>query len=122
MTKLHFLTAFILFCTTCYAQQVVVGLDKMNVAYVGVVNPISVASDIYSCDELVVKVDNEVLHGKDCQYSFSPSKAGRVTIAIYGKHSGELKKIGGVPVRVCKIPEPVVSLADKTDGYISQAE
>ncbi len=66
MRKVLLFIASTISWATLFAQHAVVQLDYMNVAYIGLENPISITSDIYNCDQLVVKVNDTVLGGKDC--------------------------------------------------------
>ena len=102
-----------------HAQHVTLVPDKMNTVYTGVNTRISVSSDDYTCNQLVVKVNDKELDGKDCEYNFSPGETGMATLTVYGKQGSILKKIDEVPVRVKRLPDPIISLGGKADGYIS---
>ncbi len=115
---------FILSISTgfAHAQRVVIQLDKMNVAYIGIDNPISIANNAVSSDQLVVKVDNGRITGKNGEYIYTPEKAGIATIDVFAKTRKGLKKMGSYMARVKKLPSPEISIAGKTSGYISRLQ
>ena len=105
-----------------YGQHVTIGLDKMNMAYVGVDNPVSITSDSYACDQLLVTTDNGKITGQGCDHNFSPDKIGVANINVYAQIRGEKKRIGGLRVSIRNLPTPVISIADRTEGYISKLQ
>ncbi len=123
MKKKPLLVLSVITITALHAQHVVLGLDKMNVAYIGVPNPMSIASDIYSCDQLVVKEDGILLEGKDCQYNLHATKVGVTEIEIFGLRGHELVKIGVEAIRVKRLPDFAVAVAgSNSDGTISKSK
>ena len=102
-------------------------LDKMNVFYIGVDNPITVAAAGYSIED--VSVEPEVATGVTTKedaaagkghYNITVEKEGPLQMNIKAKTQDGTKKIvGGLKVRVKSIPNPIASLADKYGGPMS---
>jgi hypothetical protein len=104
------------------AQGIVVSADKMNVAYVGVDNPMTIVAGQYSCDQLVVSADNGTLKSLgDCRFDFHPKKTGMVDIVVNARTSKGLKQVGTTRFRVKSMPEPHAAIAGKSGGDISTA-
>lgn len=105
-----------------YAQHVTVSADKMNIAYIGVSNPISVSADSVACDEIILKTDNGTIAGAGCDYNYMPGIPGNARIEVYTKRGNILKKIYEYPLRAKKVPPPTISVAGKTGGFISRTQ
>ena len=104
------------------AQHVAVETDKINSAYVGEDNPITVVSGNYTCDQLVVKTDNGTLKGNGCTYTYRPERPGMAKITVYARTGRKQKQISVQNIRVKKMPLPEISLAGKRAGNLSLAE
>lgn len=111
------------------APSVTVAADQMNVFYIGVDNPISVAAAGVSSNDIDVRISgggggsmSRVANGK---YNVKVSKqtgAGEFcNIDVWNKKDG--KKLGSYPFRVKRIPDPSARLTNnKTDGIIKSGE
>ncbi len=115
--------------TRDYTFQYMVGstgasiqLDKMNVFYIGVENPITVSAAGYSIEDISVSIPGAELKptGKGT-YNVSVTKPGKVEAAIIAKTPTGPKQVGGMEVRVKTIPDPVAKVAGKTGGFLSSA-
>ncbi len=98
-------------------------LDKMNVFYIGVPNPITVSAAGYSLQDISVNIPGaDVTADKDAglgHYVVRVSKPGEVDANIIAKKTdGGTEKAGGMKVRVKFIPDPVAKVAGKTGGAI----
>lgn len=99
-------------------RSVAVSLDKMNVFYVGVENPVSIsAAGIPSSKMRVAATGVELTKKPNGKYVAIPRKAGQASITVSG---------GGLQptvfeYRVKRIPNPVIKLGDKTGGQIPVA-
>jgi hypothetical protein len=103
-----------------YGQGFAVSADKMNVAYVGVDNPLTIVVEGYSCSQVVVSCNNgELKKTSDCKYFFLPEKEGTSDIVVKVKTSTGLKLIGIKKYRVKIIPNLQVAIAGKTSGKIA---
>lgn len=96
-----------------------VALDKMNVFYIGVDNPISVAAAGVSSNDLKVSASGVTLNsdGKS-HYIVKASTPGEASITLSG---------GGLPpttfkYRVKRIPDPVPSLGKLRGGAVGNGE
>ena len=102
-------------------------LDKMNVFYIGVDNPITVAAAGYSIEDVSVKapgatsvnIKPDDKAGKG-HYNITVEKEGplQMDIIAHTKDAGD-KPVGGLKIRVKRIPNPIASLNGKTSGLMS---
>lgn len=101
-------------------------LDKMNVFYIGVPNPITVSAAGYSLQDISVSIDGAEVKADGEKgighYIVSATKQGNVMANIMAKTEGGIKKVGGMEVRVKYIPDPVAEIAGRQSGAISSAE
>ncbi len=95
-------------------------LDKMNVFYIGVPNPITVSAAGYSMEDISVSIPgatvNKTANG---QYDVTVTTPGTLEADILAKTATGAAKVGGLKVRVKTIPDPVAKVAGKTGGFIS---
>lgn len=104
---------------------VAVGADKMNVFYIGVDNPITVAVPGYDCAVLSARLVGEghITPKGECQYNVVVHKPGTVTVEIYATERGEQKLLAARHFRVKRIPDPRPQLGDLRYGNtIRQAD
>jgi gliding motility-associated protein GldM len=97
-----------------------VSADKMNVFYIGVDNPVTVAAAGVSTSAMTVKMTGGTLTKKSgTNYIAKGSKPGKVTIVVK-----DTKKNKSFPFefRMKRIPDPIVRLGKKTDGLIGSGE
>jgi len=97
---------------------------KMNVFYAGLDNPVSISAPGLSANNLKVSITNGTIQsGPDGNYIVRPEKVGeKSVITVKADIDGTLKDIGSTPFRVKKVPDPVASVANKTEGVISRNE
>ncbi len=97
-------------------------LDKMNVFYIGVPNPITVSAAGYSIEDISVSIPDATLAstGKG-KWDVTVTKPGKVTASINARTDGAVKQVGAMEVRVKSIPDPVAKIAGKTGGVVSAA-
>lgn len=95
-------------------------LDKMNVFYIGVPNPITVSAAGYSLQDISVNIDGaDVKAGEGLgKYVVNVTKQGTVMANINAKTENGIKKVGGMEVRVKYIPDPVAEIAGRSGGTI----
>ena len=94
-------------------------LDKMNVFYIGVDNPVTVAAAGYSVEDVSLGIPDAVIKGEKGHYVITVSKPGTVDVSINAKTAEGQKKVGGMVVRVKRIPDPVAFLSGKNSGGMS---
>ena len=99
-------------------RSATVSADKMNVFYIGVDNPISVAVAGVSSNDVKVRCDGCSLNGSRGKYIATATRPGEVTVNVSG---------GGLPntpfkFRVKRIPDPVAKLGNKGDGSMGNGE
>lgn len=92
-------------------------LDKMNVFYIGVPNPITVTAAGYSLEDVSISIPGATVTstGKGT-YTVVVTQPGKVSAAINAKTAQGVAKVGGMDVRVKRIPDPVAKLGGKISG------
>lgn len=97
-----------------------VQLDKMNVFYIGIPNPVTVSAAGYSLEDVSLSVPGgQVTRTANGKYNvmMPASSAGKVIASINAKtQSGAVQTVGNMEVRVKFIPTPVAKIAGKTGG------
>jgi gliding motility-associated protein GldM len=99
-------------------------LDKMNVFYIGVPNPVTVAAAGYSVEDVSLAVPNsraepDAEKGKG-HYNIFVDKVGTVDVAINAKtKEGPIKQVGKMNVRIKRIPDPVAEINKVSSGGMS---
>lgn len=95
-------------------------LDKMNVFYIGVPNPITVSAAGYSIEDISVSIPGATVTPKDKgHYEVVVSTPGKITASIMAKTPQGSKSVGTMEVRVKQIPDPVARVGGKTGGVMS---
>lgn len=87
--------------------QAAISLDKMNIFFVGVDNPLQIVVPNVAPNELEVKISEGTIEGANTFYTARVRKVGIVRIDLF--HKG--KKIDNQFFRVKKLPNPDLSLA-----------
>lgn len=96
-------------------------LDKMNVFYIGVDNPVTVAAAGYSVEDVSLDIPDAVVRDSALKghYNIRVSKPGKVMVAIKAKtKEGPIKQVGGMEVRVKRIPDPVAKVGGISSGLM----
>lgn len=115
--------------TKDYSFQYMVGstgasmqLDKMNVFYIGVPNPVTVSAAGYSIEDISISVPGADIKstGKGT-YDIMVSQPGKITATINAKTDQGVKPVGAMEVRVKSIPDPVARVGGKSNGVMSSA-
>lgn len=104
----------ILLSLQLYSQTeklLVVSADKMNVLYIGIDNPVSIAVQGITGDKLKVSISNGTITGSNGKYIVKPGQDPISIIEVAEEiKSGEIKKIGCDTFRVKRIPSPVACI------------
>jgi hypothetical protein len=100
-----------------YGQSFAVSADKMNVAYEGVFNELTIVLENCNCDKLVVSTDNGTLVKSDkrCGYILSKAKPGFANFLVQKREVDKLTKVGEVKYKVLPFPLPSTGLAGRRD-------
>jgi gliding motility-associated protein GldM len=100
-----------------------VSADKMNVFYIGVDNPISVAAAGVSSNDIGVSASGGGINlsstGKS-SFNVKVASQGEAVIKVTDKKSG--KQLGEFKFRVKKIPDPVAQIGGKTGGSFGSGQ
>jgi gliding motility-associated protein GldM len=93
-------------------------LDKMNVFYIGVPNPITVSAAGYSLEDISVNVPgaNLTAGAQKGQFIVTVDKPGKITATINAREATGSKQVGAMEIRVKFIPDPVAKVGGKTGG------
>lgn len=94
-----------------------VSLDKMNVFYIGVDNPVSVSVAGVSSNKVKVSASGVSLTGGGGKYNVRASRPGTATLNVSG---GSVNK--KFEYRVKRIPDPIARLGKKESGSIGSGE
>jgi hypothetical protein len=106
-------------------NSVVVSADKMNILYVGIENPVSIAASGISSDKLKVTVSNGTISGSNGKYIVQPVGGSESIIEISAEvKRGDIKKVGTVVFKNKRIPDPSPCIGNycNTSLYITKEE
>jgi hypothetical protein len=123
----------VIFCTIIFNFQlnsqtensVVVSADKMNILYVGIENPVSIAASGISSDKLKVTVSNGTISGSNGKYIVQPVGGSESIIEVSAEvKQGDIKKVGTVVFKNKRIPDPSPCIGSycNTSLYITKEE
>lgn len=100
-------------------------LDKMNVFYIGVPNPITVSAAGYSLQDISVNIEGaNVAPNSEAglgHYIVTADKPGKVMANINAKTENGIKRAGGMEIRVKYIPDPVAEIGGKPNGTMASS-
>ena len=86
---------------------VAIGLDKMNVFYIGVENPVTIAASGIKPENLFVKISLGSITGSKGKYVVTVTSVGETMIEVYGIVNGKEIFLSKYAFRVKRIPDPV---------------
>lgn len=98
-------------------------LDKMNVFYIGVDNPVTVSAAGYSMEDISLNIPGATVSsgGSLGKYSVRVTTQGKVTAAINAKTESGPKQVGAMEIRVKMIPDPIAKVGGKTGSFLEPA-
>jgi len=98
-------------------------LDKMNVFYIGVPNPVTVSAAGYSLQDVYIDpIPNGTITGSLGHYLINMTKPGDITVNIMAKKKeGGTVSVGTSKIRVKYLPDPTAKLGDKASGTMQAA-
>ncbi|HNW88426.1 MAG TPA: GldM family protein [Bacteroidales bacterium] len=112
----------ILFNAQLYAQTEnisVISADKMNVFYIGMDNPVTIAVPGITSDKLKVSINNGSIKGNDGKYVVRVDKVMETIIEVSAEiKPGEEKKVGSNTFRVKRIPNPQACIGNNCSNNI----
>jgi gliding motility-associated protein GldM len=97
-------------------------LDKMNVMYIGVPNPVTLSASGYNIEDVSLSIPGADLSSPSKgHYIAEVSKTGNLEWSIMGKSrtGGGAAKIGGGTIRVKSIPDPMAIVAGISSGLMA---
>ena len=115
MKPTTFLIIFFFVFLVKIQAQAVVSVDKQNVLYVGVDNPVEIAIEGVSLDEIEAAVTGcgIVLIGAKGKYIARVTSPGEAKITVLTTKNGVTTKLGAFPFRCKRIPDATVVLFDE---------
>ena len=117
----YLLVLCLLFCAcNLTAQTIALQLDKMNVLYLGVDNPVTVAVEGYSNKSIFLTTDNGTITGTNGHFNINPNlPAYAMAVHIMLRTAHGVKELGTSTFHA-KCPNPAirVSLLNKQGGKI----
>lgn len=96
-------------------------LDKMNVFYIGIANPVTVSASGYNIEDVSLSIPGATVTptGTKGHYNVTVEKAGNVEASIMARtRTGGSQKVGGLTIRTKYIPSPTATVAGKSTGFI----
>jgi GldM C-terminal domain len=109
--KIKLLIIFTYLMTTkIYSQEMAIAVEKMNVLYLGIDNPISIAMENTSCQDLIIKIANGKLIGNNCKYLVRCDSVGICRIQVYSKKMIKKNHSWLNEFRVKMIPKPTFKI------------
>jgi gliding motility-associated protein GldM len=118
----------VLFNLQLFAQtenKAVVSADDMNIFYIGIDNPVSVAVPGITNDKLRVTISNGTISRNGDKYIVKVDKPGETIIQVAAEiKPGEIKSVGSSSFRAKKIPDPKACLGNNpnTALYMTREE
>jgi hypothetical protein len=86
---------------------VAIALDKMNVFYIGIDNPITIAVPNIPSDKLLVTINNGLIKGSNGKYIVRVATLGEATITVATIKDDRKVLLSTQTFRVKRIPDPV---------------
>jgi len=97
-----------------------IAADKMNVFYIGVENPITIAVSGMDNKNLLLTAEGaNIKESRNGQYLVVCSQPGQLNLIVTNKNTGKSKTM---PFRVKRIPDPVIKLGRKINGSMGSGE
>ena len=98
-----------------------ISLDKMNVFYIGVPNPVTIAVSGMSPDKVRAGISQGTISGSKGKYEVNVNSPGDALISVTAEVDGKQQSQGPpIKYRVKKIPDPVAKIGGKTGGLIEK--
>jgi len=105
------------------AQQFAIGLDKNNIAILGVDNPLTCVVQKYPSKIVILTSNNGIVTNQgNGRYNFRPKETGTAEITVRIKTKKAYKKIGLYLIRIHSLPEPTASVGSYTGDSMTKAQ
>lgn len=104
------------------ASSLSVSADKMNVLFIGLDNPISIAAGGVPAEDVSASISHGSLSKRGTgQYIARVTTVGDVTVNVSAKMAGGNKNLGTMKFRVMRVPDPVAEVGGSKGGRMSAA-
>ncbi|HEY4786010.1 MAG TPA: GldM family protein [Bacteroidales bacterium] len=91
---------------------------RMNVFYLGIDNPVSIAVAGIPANQVFATIDNGTIRMSGNNYIVKPQHIGKATVQVFGAMDGNKKLLSNVEFRVKPLPDPVAKVGGKKGGTI----
>lgn len=118
MKKYSLLFFTLLIFQISYAQKVSISVDKMNILYSGIDNPITIAVENNSNKSLIVKASDGKITGQNGKYIFTANEPGKSEITVFKKQKNKMTRIGSAFFRVKAIPLPTFKIGRASHSMV----
>lgn len=108
-----------------YHGLVAVSAEKMNVFYIGVPNPVSIAVAGLFPEQIEpqISANGEIIYdAKTGRATVIVNGGNETSVQLYNKSGKQKKLIDEIKFRIKRIPDPVASVFGKKEGSISKGE
>jgi GldM C-terminal domain len=117
MKNLFSISLFLLFSAHIFGQNPVVALEKMNVLYMGVNNPVSIAVEGIEDSKLTVRIDNgSIVKNADGGFDVNTARSGLAIVSIEWQGGKAERKF-----KVKPLPDPLVKVTDSPNTNIYES-
>ncbi|MDR1847610.1 MAG: gliding motility protein GldM [Bacteroidales bacterium] len=107
------------------APSATISLDKMNVFYIGVANPISISVPGANSEQIfptITGAGNTITKVAPGKYEVNVKAQGKVSIAVSANINGKTMQMATYEYRVKPIPRPVAAIGNLSGGSITKEE
>ncbi|HUX84636.1 MAG TPA: gliding motility protein GldM, partial [Chitinophagaceae bacterium] len=108
---------------TVGASSVSVSADKMNVMYIGVDNPISIAAAGVPAETINASLagPGSIVKSSTGHFIARVTAVGDVTVNVSGSLDGKIKSMGSMQFRTKRMPDPFPTVAASKGGMLKSA-
>ncbi|MDX2002578.1 MAG: gliding motility protein GldM [Chitinophagales bacterium] len=97
----------------------VISPEKMNVAYIGLQNPIAISVPGVPAEKLMPTVSGPgTLSGSNGKYNLEVTSPGELTVNVSAKFEDGIKPMGSMTFRIKKVPKPEIKLGNLNPGNV----
>lgn len=104
------------------ASSLSVSADKMNVLFIGLDNPISIAAGGVPAESISASISQGSLSRSGTgQYTARVTSVGDANVSVSAKIEGQEKNLGTMKFRVMRVPDPIAEVGGNKGGRMSAA-
>ena len=123
MSKMYSSFSLVIFCLlfalSVQGQAVSIGLERNQVFYAGVDNPITIAVSNFKCEDVKVFINNgQVVSNGGCNYTVNTKEPGESILKVSVIKDKKQQLLGEYNFVVKPLPTPSAMVAGKSGGYV----